>query len=100
MSTLTVAPRPLTTRPAAARKPSGPNAVRPGLSVRHVVGIRPAACLVSVSEPTWQLTRRGLVVVMAFLAALMGSAVFLAALMGSAVVTCLVAFLSVSNSPL
>jgi hypothetical protein len=90
MSTLTVAPRPLTTRPAAARKPSGPNAVRPGLSVRHVAGVRPAACLVSVNEPTWQLTRRGLVVVMAFLAALMGSAV----------VTCLVAFLSVSNSPL
>jgi len=41
MSTLTVAPRPLTTRPAAARKPSGPNAVRPGLSVRHVAGVRP-----------------------------------------------------------
>jgi hypothetical protein len=90
MSTLTVAPRPLTTRPAAARKPSGPNAVRPGLFVRHVAGVRPTACLVSVNEPTWQLTRRGLVVVMAFLAALMGSAV----------VTCLVAFLSVSTSPL
>jgi len=51
MSTLTVAPRPLTTRPAAARKPSGPNAVRPGLSVRHVAGVRPAACLVSVMSP-------------------------------------------------
>ena len=29
MSTLTVAPRPLATRPAAARKPSGPSAARP-----------------------------------------------------------------------
>jgi len=48
------------------------------------------ACQVAVDEPMWQLTRRGLVVVMALLATVMASAV----------VTCLVAFLSVSNSPL
>jgi Na+/phosphate symporter len=45
---------------------------------------------VAVDQPMWQLTRRGLIVVMALLATVMGSAV----------VTCLVAFLSVSNSPL
>ena len=90
MSLLTAAPRPLMTRPAAARKPSGPSAVRPPVSVRHVVALRPVACQVSLDEPTWQLTRRGLVVVMGLLATVMGSAV----------VTCLVAFLSVSNSPL
>jgi hypothetical protein len=48
------------------------------------------ACQVSVEQPMWQLTRRGLVLVMALLATVMGSAL----------VTCLVAFLSVSNSPL
>ncbi len=90
MKTVTVAPRPLTTRPAAARQPSGPSAARPVVSVRHMVAVRPAACQVFVDEPMWQLTRRGLVLVMALLATVMGSAV----------VTCLVAFLSVSNSPL
>ncbi len=91
MSTVTVAPRPLTTtRPAAARKPSGPSAARPVVFVRHVVAVRPVACQVAVDQPMWQLTRRGLIVVMALLATVMGSAV----------VTCLVAFLSVSNSPL
>ncbi len=89
MSTLTVAPRPLT-RPAAARKPSGPRATRPVAEVRHLAASRPAACRVALDAPTWQLTQRGLVVVMALLAAVMGSAV----------VTCLVAFLSVSNAPL
>jgi hypothetical protein len=54
------------------------------------VALRPVSCQVSLDEPTWQLTRRGLVVVMGLLATLMGSAA----------VTCLVAFLSVSNSPL
>ena len=91
MSTVTVAPRPLTTtRPAAARKPSGPSAARPVVSGRHVVAVRPVACQVAVDQPLWQLTPRGLVVVMSLLATVMGSAV----------VTCLVAFLSVSNSPL
>jgi hypothetical protein len=90
MRTVTVAPRPLLTRPAAARKPSGPSTARPPVSVRHVVALRPALCQVSVDEPTWQLTRRGLVLVMGLLATVMGSAV----------VTCLVAFLSLSNSPL
>jgi hypothetical protein len=89
MSTV-IAPRPLTTRPAAARKPSGPIAARPVVSVRHLAAVRPVACQVSVDEPMWQLTRRGLVVVMALLVTVMGSAA----------VTCLVAFLSVSNSPL
>jgi hypothetical protein len=90
MSTMTAAPRQLATRPAAARTPSGPVAARPVVSVRHVVGPRPVACQVAIEQPVWQLTRRGLVVVMGLLAALMGSAV----------VTCVVAFLSVSNSPL
>jgi hypothetical protein len=89
MSTLTVAPRPLT-RPASARRPSGPNAALPHLPGRHGVAGRSAACRVSLDTPTWQLTQRGLVVVMALLATVMGSAV----------VTCLVAFLSVSNAPL
>jgi hypothetical protein len=89
MSALTVAPRPLT-RPAAARMPSGPAATRPEAEVRHVVRPHPVACRVVLDSPSWQLTRRGLVVVMALIAALTGSAV----------VTCLVAFLSVSNAPL
>jgi hypothetical protein len=54
------------------------------------VAPRPVACQVAIDEPMWQLTRRGLVLVMGLLAAVMGSAL----------VTCLVAFLSVSNSPL
>ncbi|HET7723059.1 MAG TPA: hypothetical protein VFK68_00345 [Propionibacteriaceae bacterium] len=90
MSILTVAPRPLTTRPAAARKPSGPQAARPRLADRHLVAAAPVGCRVSLDAPTWQLTQRGLLVVMALLAAVLGSAV----------VTCLVAFLSVSNAPL
>ncbi len=90
MSRVTVAPSPATARPAAGRLPSGPNAGRPYVSPRHVVALRPRACLVAVDEPTWQLTRRGLIVAMALLATVMASAV----------VTCVVAFLSVSNSPL
>ena len=90
MSILTVAPRPLATRPAAARNPSGPSAARPVVSARHAVALRPVSCQVAIDEPMWQLTRRGLVLVMGLLAAVMGSAL----------VTCLVAFLSVSNSPL
>lgn len=89
MDRVTVAPRPLT-RPAAARTPSGPSAARPVMSDRHVISLRPVACQVAVDEPMWQLTRRGLVVVMGVLATVMGSAV----------VTCVLAFLSVSNSPL
>ncbi len=90
MSRVTVAPSPVTVRPAAGRLPSGPNAGRPSASVRHVVAPRPRACLVAVDQPSWQLTRRGLIVVMALLASVMASAV----------VTCVMAFLSVSNSPL
>ena len=90
MNRVTVAPRPVVTRPAAARKPSGPSAARPVVSARHAVALRPVACQVAIDEPMWQLTRRGLVVVMGLLAVVMGSAV----------VTCLMAFLSVSNSPL
>jgi hypothetical protein len=65
-------------------------AARPVVSVRHLAVGRPVACQVTVDEPMWQLTRRGLVLVMGLLAAVMGSTV----------VTCLVAFLSISNSPL
>ena len=87
---VTVAPRHVATRPAAARTPSGPNAARPVVSARHLVGAGPAACQVAVDEPMWQLTRRGMVVVMGLLATVMGSVA----------VTCVVAFLSVSSSPL
>lgn len=90
MSAMTVVPRPMITRPAAARKPSGPIATRPSEHSRHVVGARPVGCRVVMDEPTWQFTRRGLVVVMALLATVLGSAV----------ATCVFAFLSVSNLPL
>lgn len=89
MSTLTVVTSPQT-RPAPGRRPTGPVAGRPALAPRHVVSSRPTACTVRSDEPTWQLTQRGLVVVMSLLAAVMGSAV----------ITCIVAFLSVSNAPL
>lgn len=90
MSTMTVT-RPTTiTRPVTGRTNLGPQVARPALSPRHVPVLRPVACQVRVQQPTWQLTQRGLVVAMALVATVLGSAV----------VTCVLAFLSVSNLPL
>ena len=90
MSTMTVT-RPTTiTRPVTGRTNLGPQVARPPLSPRHVPVLRPVACQVGVQESTWQLTQRGLVVAMALVATVLGSAV----------VTCVLAFLSVSNLPL
>ena len=52
----------------------------------------PAACRVHrpASEPTWELTRRGMAAAMAVVGAVMGSAA----------VTLVTSFLSVSNAPL
>lgn len=91
MSTMTVTNRTATiTRPATRRAAAGPNLTRPALSPRHVAGARAVACRVAVEQPTWQLTRRGVVV----------ATTFVAAVLCSALVTCVVAFLSVSNLPL
>lgn len=91
MSTMTAVTRSTTiTRPATGRKPLGPDVARPALSPRHVVGLRPVACQVTVEQASWQLTQRGLVVAMSLVATVLGSAL----------VTCIVAFLTVSNLPL
>jgi hypothetical protein len=91
MSTMTAVTRPTTiTRPVTGRSPMGPLVARPSLSPRHVVGLRPVACQVTVEQASWQLTQRGLVVAMSLVAGVLGSAV----------VTCVFAFLSVSNLPL
>ncbi len=90
MSTMTAITRPTITRPAPRRVVSGPAAARPALSPRHVAISRPVACQVAAIQPSWQLTRRGVVVVTSFVAAVLCSAL----------VTCVLAFLSVSNLPL
>jgi hypothetical protein len=91
MSTMTAVSRSTTiTRPITVRTPMGPDVARPALSPRHVVGLRPVGCQVTVEQASWQLTQRGLVVAMSLVAAVLGSAV----------VTCVFAFLSVSNLPL
>lgn len=91
MSTMTAATRSTTiTRPVTRRKAAGPQAARPGFPARHVVGMRPAACHVGVEAPMWELTERGLMVALALVAGVVGSAV----------VTCIVAFMSVSALPL
>jgi hypothetical protein len=90
MSTMTAVTRPTITRPVTGRTTFGPQVARPALSPRHVAGLRPVACQVGVEQPSWQLTQRGLVVAMTLVAAVLGSAL----------VTCVLAFLSVSNVPL
>jgi hypothetical protein len=91
MSTMTAVTRSMTiTRPATGRTPMGPHVVRPALSPRHVVGLRPVACQVTVEQASWQLTQRGVVV----------ATTLVASVLGSALVTCVIAFLSVSNLPL
>lgn len=91
MSTMTAVTRSMTiTRPATGPTPMGPHVARPVLSPRHVVGARPVACQVTVEQASWQLTPRGLAV----------ATTLVATVLGSALVTCVFAFLSVSNLPL
>ena len=91
MSTMTAVTRSTTiTRPVTGRKPLAPHVARPALSPRHVVGLRPAACQVTVEQASWRLTQRGLVV----------ATTLVATVLGSALVTCVLAFFSVSNLPL
>ena len=91
MSTMTAVTRSTTiTRPATGRTSFGPQVSRPALSPRHVAGLRPVACQVGVEASSWQLTQRGMVVAMTVVATVLGSAL----------VTCVLAFLSVSNLPL
>jgi hypothetical protein len=91
MSTMTAVTRSTTiTRPVTGRKAFGPHVARPALAPRHISELRPVACQVGVQQPSWRLTQRGLVV----------ATTFVAAVLGSALVTCVLAFLSVSNLPL
>jgi hypothetical protein len=91
MSTMTAVTRSTTiTRPSTGRTPMGPHIARPALSPRHVVGLAPIACHVTVEQASWQLTQRGVVV----------ATTLVATVLGSAVVTCVLAFISVSNLPL
>lgn len=78
-------------RAAAAGRGVRPDCARPRTVVHRPVG-RSVGCQVvrPVSEPTWELTRRGLAVAM----------VVVALVTGSALVAVVSAFLSVSDLPL
>lgn len=79
------------TAPVARPTASGPRAARPTETrFTGCASVAPRSCRVDVVEAGWHLTTRGMAVAMALVAAVMGTAL----------VTCLVAFLSVSNAPL